>query len=133
MQNYPSRLKMIFRLKSKPLLVSQINININIYIQKLDDLTKQNLQFKKVILKHNKLKPKIKFSLIKKSQTVIEEDFKQKEQIIQNNNFSSIQTVKEPIMRINTDLKKNNSACYISTTSKIQIKMNHTINYNIKE
>ena len=36
-------------------------------------------------------------------------------------------------MRINTDLKKNNSACYISTTSKIQIKMNHTINYNIKE
>ena len=35
-------------------------------------------------------------------------------------------------MRINTDLKKNNSACYISTTSKIQIKMNHTINFENK-
>ena len=130
MENYPSRLKIKFHIKSKALLVSKITTNFQ--IQKIDNINKDNISFKKTVLNNIKLKSKPRFSLHKKIQTQTEQSLKQKEQ---NPNLiiPSIPTIKKQIMRNNTGFKKIPSACYTSSSFMNKPKLTQTINYTIKE
>ena len=138
MENYPSRLKIKLHLKSKALLVSSKPYNNP--LQKIDDLNKENLKFKKAILNNIKLKSKMKFSLTKKLPTQTEESSKQKEKekdkeknYTSNIVIASIPTIKKQIMRNNTGIKKIPSSSYTSSLSMTKIKLTNTINYSIKE